>query len=476
MIDVLLINPPESGAFFERMPPLGLAHIAAVLERNDYSVRIVDLEVINEGIERSIEEFQPRIIGISGTTHTRFEAFSIAKTIKTINHDIITIYGGVHATFTALDTLSNVREIDYIVCGEGEFTLVKLIQTLDEGGDISHVPGIYYRKRGEIHENPPAERIRDLDRLPRPAYHLLNMDEYAIKMDFVNVRGISMITSRGCHAKCTFCSASRMFDHTVTFHSGERVVDEIEYLLNNFDFKGVKIFDSTFTINNKHCEDICNEIKRRGLRFPWECEIRVGTVDVEVLEKLRDAGCYYVSFGIESGSQDVLDRMRKGFTIHQAEELLSMCTQLGLKTKVFFSFGHIGESVADVKRTFEFIDRHKGKISTIASGAGVRIYPGTFLEEYARQEGILPADFSWSLPFEDKRSKRILQTACVPLLIQPQLGYHDLENIALQIYRRRFGGWQGLKRGVSKITDMKKWSKLWQLLKIRFLQIFGSRV
>lgn len=474
MIDVLLVNPPEAGAFFERMPPLGLALIAAMLEKHDYSVRIVDMEVADHGIEYWLERYQPRFVGISGTTHTRFESFEIAKNVKAMSKDIITIYGGVHATFTARDTLAHVGAVDYVVRGEGENTMVKLVNVLTAGLDISLVPGVTYRKDGEIVENNSAERIHDLDNLPMPAYHLLDMERYALKMDFTNARGISMITARGCSAKCTFCSASRMFDHRVTCHSGKRVVDEIEQLFNTYHFNGVKIFDSTFTIGQKHVSDICNEIHRRGLSFPWECEIRVGTVDSQALQNLKDAGCYYVSFGIESASQRVLDRMRKGFTVNQAEDLLRMCSDVGLKTKVFFSFGHIDESVSDIEATFSFIDRHRDRMATIASGAGVRIYPGTYLEEYARSNNLLLPDFSWSLPYEDQRLRRILQTPCVPLLIQPQLGYHELEDVVLRIYRRRFSGWQGFRRGLGKLTGKNKWSKLLQLLKIRFLRVFGS--
>ncbi len=478
MIDVLLVNPREKGGFFEKMPPLGLAYIAACLEKNDFSVRIVDFELDKNSLTHWLRRYQPRFLGISGTTHTRFESFSLAQKAKKFNTEIITVYGGVHATFTALDTLQNVRAIDYVVRGEGEHTMVRLVDALMRNQPAERVLGIAYRDGDNICETKSAERIEDLDSLPRPAYHLLDMTQYALNMEFVQRKGISTITSRGCNARCTFCSASRMFDYKVTTHSAARVLNEVEYLFEEYGFQGLKIFDSTLTTQREHVSSLCNEITRRKLDFPWECEIRVGTVDLELLRRMKDAGCYYVSFGIESASHNVLNVMRKGFTVEQAEELLNMCSAIGMKTKVFFSYGHIGETMDDVAKTFDFVNRHQDKMTTIASGAGVRIYPGTYLEEYAHTYGLLPKGFQWSKPYSEPRLAGILQASDVPVLTQPQLGFRELEDIALKIYGKRFGGWQGFKRGMSKVTDIQKWKKLMQLAKIRLKRThltYGSK-
>jgi len=477
MIDVLLVNPGEKGAFFEAMPPLGLAYIAANLEKHGYSVKILDFEVEEKGLSYWLSKWQPKYVGISGTSHTRFESFRLASEIKKFNREIVVIYGGVHATFTAFDTLTHIKDMDYVVRGEGEQILVELIDALNNKKNLDGVRGISYRTDEGIKENPAAPRVEPLDSLPRPAYHLLDMKRYSLDMEFVHKKGISLITSRGCLAKCSFCSASRMFNHQLTVHSAGRILDEIDFLFDNYGFKGVKIFDSTLTMRRNHIEELCDEILRRKRSFPWECEIRVGTVDRAILEKMKEAGCYYVNFGVESGSQRVLNLMRKGFTVEQAEELLNLCFDVGLKTKVFFSFGHIGENMEDVRKTFRFIDKYSDKITTVASGAGVRIYPGTYLEEYARKNGLLPEDFSWSMPFTEKRARRILQSESIPLLLQPQLGFPELEDIALEIYRRRFKGWKGLGRGLRKILDREKWGKLFQLLKIKLERIFtgGSK-
>jgi anaerobic magnesium-protoporphyrin IX monomethyl ester cyclase len=475
MIDILFVNPREVGAFFERMPPLGLAYIAAALELEDYSVKIVDFEVDEHSLTHWLEKYQPKFLGISGTSHTRFESFRLAAEAKVFSPEIITIYGGVHATFTAENTLRRIDEVDYVVCGEGEATTVALLAEVSERREPNTVPGISYRRGDSIVQTPPAKRIIPLDSLARPAYHLLDMDQYSLAMESLGVTGISLLTSRGCFAKCSFCSASRMFGHHVTTHCAARVLDEICFLQGKYGYGGIKIFDSTFTMKKKHVHEFCDEIMRRGLDFPWECEIRVGTVDREMLEKMREAGCYYVSFGIESASQRVLDAMRKGITVEQSVEVLDLCVDVGLRTKVFFSFGHIGETMDDVESTFGFVDRHAGKISTLASGAGVRIYPGTYLEEYACKNNLLPEGFEWSLPYDEPRLARILQTRSVPVLVQPQLGYDELEKIALQIYSRKFKGWQGFKYGFRKVTDPQKLKKLSHIARIKLKHILSKK-
>ncbi|MGB7054580.1 MAG: radical SAM protein [bacterium] len=473
MIDILFVNPKEAGAFFERMPPLGLAYIAANLEKNGYSVRIVDFEVEEQTLTHWLELYHPRVLGISGTSHTRFESFRLATEAKAFNPEIITIYGGVHATFTADNTLQHIAEMDYVVCGEGEDATVALLGKLSERKEPKGVRGICYRKGDNLVHTKPVERIMPLDKLTRPAYHLLNMDQYSLDMAFLGLSGISLLTSRGCFAKCSFCSASRMFGHKVTTHSAPRMLDEICFLFDKYMYRGVKIFDSTFTVKKQHVYEFCDEILSRRLDFPWECEIRIGTVDRRMLERMREAGCYYVSFGVESGSQRVLDAMRKGITIQQAVEVLDLCADAGLRTKVFFSFGHIGETIDDVEKTFRFIDQHAGKISTLASGAGVRIYPGTYLEEYARKNNLLPDGFEWSQPYDEPRLEGILQTRWIPVLVQPQLGYDELERIAVQIYSRKFKGWQGFKYGIRKITDRQKLKKLSHIARIKMKNVLS---
>ncbi|MEO0205966.1 MAG: radical SAM protein [candidate division WOR-3 bacterium] len=466
MIDILLVNPAEKGGSFEKMPPLGLASLASFLEENGISVKIVDLEVEKKPLEHWLSLYQPKFLGISGTTHTRFESFKLARQAKTFNKEIVTIYGGINATFTANETLRNIPEIDFVVRGEGEEILLELLKTFNSDQKFEKIRGLSFRMDDTIVDNPPGSRLH-LDSLPPPAYHLLEMKKYEMKMEFVKKRGISALTSRGCLYRCSFCSASRMFNNLLTVRSARNVVDEIEKLLKQYHFQAVKFFDSALTLDRDHIETLCDEIIARNMDFPWECEVRVGTADETLLEKMRKAGCYYIDIGIESASQKVLDLMRKGITVEQVQKLLDMSHQLGFKIKAFFSFGHISETMADVEKTFEFIEKNREIITTVASGAGIRIYPGTYLENYARKNSLLPPDFQWSKPYEEPRNESIMQAKDIPILIQSELGYEELEAIALRIYSNRFGGWEGFKRGIAKITNPEKIKKLSQLLKLK---------
>ncbi len=474
MIDILLVNPREHHGFFEKMPPLGLASLAAVLESGSTSVAIADLEIEHGSLEDWLRRVQPRFLGISGTTHTRFESYDIARRAKRHNPEIVTIYGGVHASFTGRETLATVPEIDYVIRGEAERSLPALIAAHQSGANLQLIPGLAYRGDGGISENKRPLRM-DLESLPQPAYHFLNMKKYSLKMEFVKKRGISLLTSRGCLARCSFCSASRMFDHLVTTRTAATTVDMIEFLFKEYGYSGIKVFDSTFTIDRDHVAAVCDEIIRRGLRFPWECEVRIGTVDRPLLETMKNAGCYYVDIGVESGSQKVLNLMRKGITVEEAEETIRICHETGLKIKAFFSIGHIGENLDDVEKTFAFIEKLRPMISTIACGAGVRIYPGTYLENYCLTNKLLPPDFSWTAPYEDEWLANIFQTTTVPVLLQPQLGKRELENIALRIYKQRFQGWAGFKKGLKKLADPAKIRKIPTILKLQIRDRFEPR-
>ncbi|KPJ59502.1 MAG: hypothetical protein AMJ46_10805 [Latescibacteria bacterium DG_63] len=457
--DLLLINPRDKETGFRDIPPLGTLWIAAVLERERFKVRVVDLTVDKVDYMKLLQDENPPLVGIGGTSHSRFEAFGIAADIKKVNPNVKIVYGGVHATFTAEDTLRHIADIDFVIRGEGEQTLLELMKALSEAPDVSKILGISYRRDGKIFHNPNRRFLPDLDELPLPARHLANMNAYDMKLDHVKEKGTAIITSRGCPYNCNFCSASAMFGHTIRTRSASKVLDEIESLLVGYKLQGIKIFDSTFTAVRGHAEEICQEILDRGLKFPWECEVRVDTIDEELLSLMKTAGCYYVNIGIESASQRVLNSMNKRITVEMAQNALGLCYRLGILTKVFFSFGHIGEDLEDVDKTFKFIELNKKKITTLAWGAGVRIYPGTPLERYARENGYLPRDFSWPLPYEDKRWELMGQSPFVPILTTKSLTVDDLIGIRHRIVKEKLRGWKGLRKGFVSLFQPEQWKK-----------------
>jgi len=438
MADVLLIHPAERTRAFGSMPPLGMGWIAAWLDSGGIDTALVDLQVRAESVADLIAAHRPRIVGIGGTTHTRHQSFAIARAVKTCDERIAVLYGGPHATFTAEDTLTRVPEIDIIVRGEGEISTRSAVEQLLHGqNSLDGIPGLSYRVGREIRHTGAPERVRDLDILPPPMRNPEDMPGYDLKMDFLGVAGTSVMTSRGCPVACSFCSASAMFGSLVTRRSASHVVDEIEVLLKEYDCVGIKIFDSTFTLRRDHVEAICAEIGRRKLDFPWECEIRVGTVDRDLLQTMRRAGCYYVDVGIESASERVLAGIGKKIRLPDAVDTLKWCRELGIRTKVFFTFGHIGETMAEAECTIAFMKRNRRLISLPSPGLGIRIYPGTRVERYAREIGFLDEDFSWVDDYCDPEAEAVGRESDVPILIQPLFGWQQLKRTG----RKLMGYW-----------------------------------
>lgn len=430
MSEILFIHPGEKARAFGGMPPLGMLWIASYLESMNLRVELVDSQVENRDLTAILDEHKPLVAGIGGTTHTRYESFRIAREIRKYSRDTFILYGGPHATFTAEDTLQNVPEIDMVVRGEGELSSHRVIErVLESRSDFHDIGGISYRDNGGFRHNPAADRVDPLDILPSPGRDPGEAVKYDLKMDFLGIPGSSVITSRGCPVNCSFCSASAMYGSRLTLRSAESVVDEIERLLKDFGYEGIKIFDSTFTLNRAHVESICEEITRRKLDFPWECETRVGTVNRDLLRMMKDAGCYYVDFGIESASPHVLKKMNKGITIEDAVDLLKWTKELGIRTKVFFTFGHIGETIRDARMTVEFMDRYREYFSRVSPGLGIRIYPGTLVEEYAHSIGCLDKSFSWANPFHEAEAESIGREPHVPILVQPQMGWNELRQV-----------------------------------------------
>ncbi|MDI6792744.1 MAG: radical SAM protein [bacterium] len=432
MIDILCVNPKNEFIVVGcgTMPPVGLLCLAAILEREGYAVKVVDLDCENIDIKGLIEEQQPKIVCITGTTPTRFQSFELAHICKTVDSSIVTGYGGPHATFTAEEILADVPDMDVIVRNEGDQTVVDLAKAvIDRRMRLDDVLGISYRKGSNIQHNHNRPRIQDLDLLPFPARHLVKMSNYDLKMDFLDVPGTYIMTSRGCPMKCSFCSAKMIWGSQYTKRSAKNVADEIEMLFNKYNVAGIKIFDSTLTIDRGHVESLCDEFMRRGFDFPWECEIRVNTMDRSLLEKMKKAGCYYVDFGVESASPKVLKLMRKGITLEQVENVLNWTSELGIYTKVFFTYGHIGETWEDVQMTKRFIKEHQEKISLVGGGVGIQIYPGTLVEQYAREKGYLPPDFSWTKPYYNEENEFLSSPPNTPLLCQPQMGFPEFRRL-----------------------------------------------
>ncbi len=434
-IDVLLAYPAETAMLHSSMIPLGIASIAAVLENNGFRVEVIDFNYYKGSFHHDLLTWLPGIVGIGGTTPTRKGSFDIARNVKRFLPHVPVVYGGVHATFAAKDTLMNVPEIDYILKGEGEFTFLDLSRKFvrEDKITIETIPGLCYRSDNVIIENKP-ERIKDLSVLPLPARHLFDND-YRIKLDFSNVDAEMIITARGCPITCTFCSASRMFPGGVTLQPVNSIKKEIDYLLKQKDIKGLKIFNSTFTADREHVMQFCSMIKPYGLQ--WECEIRVDSVDYELLKTMKDAGCYYVDVGMETTNEVLLSRLNKRITVQQAEQVLEWCKKLDIKTKVFFIFGLLDETFEECLNDVKWLKKNRENIAFFANTFGLRIYPGTILEKQIRDKELIPEDFSWAKFKPPIKNLLLFESQDTIVLFQKQLSLMKIIIIGLLLYFQR---------------------------------------
>lgn len=357
--------------------PLGLAYIAAFIEKKGYEVCILDVSAeghhntIEEGnfvsyglsddeIRKRILEFCPDIVGVSCIFSSQYEnAKRLLEIIKSIEPSITTVMGGSHPTYTIKETLDD-KNIDFIVIGEGELTMTKLLQTLNDNGDITKINGIAFREEGRVFINRNIEYIADLDQLPFSARHLLNMELY-FKINLPQSpypkgkRVAQILTSRGCPAKCIFCTTTNFWGNRYRGRSAKSVVEEIEMLNEKYGVDEIQFTDDNLTLNKNRATQIIVGIKHLGLSWCVPQGVAVWALDEELLERMRESGCYQLTFAIESGNQHVLDHIvKKPLKLHRVSPLVKKAQSLGIKVHGFFVCGLPGETIEQMHQTYDF--------------------------------------------------------------------------------------------------------------------------
>lgn len=332
-------------------PPLGICYVASAFEQAGAEVKIIDYIISRytpEKLERELAEFQPQVLGSTSVTMNFTAAADIVRTAKKTDPSLITLMGGPHVSFDVINTLEAYPEIDLLVIGEGEKTIAELMNHFRGQGNRGDIPGIAYRENGNIIQTGKRELINDLNTLPLPARHLLPMSRYQA-LGFP----VSMITGRGCPYSCIFCQGRKMVGSKARSRKASLVVDEIEQIMS-YGFIRINIADDLFTSDRDKVHDVCEEIRRRKLSLTWTAFSRVNTVDKETLRLMRETGCDCISFGIESGNQEMLKRIRKGITLDQARKAVALCKEAGILAHASFMVGLPGETPQTLKDTSEF--------------------------------------------------------------------------------------------------------------------------
>jgi anaerobic magnesium-protoporphyrin IX monomethyl ester cyclase len=380
MQKITLVNPPQFTHYPQ--PPLGLALIAAILEKAGYPVTLLDANALGiqpEAIPAMASGAD--VIGVTAMTPTISTALKTVRELRRVMPGVKIILGGAHATMLTPETMASAPEIDIIVRGEGDETIIELLQALEDNRPLDSVAGISYRSEGKIVHTNRTFAV-DMDALPYPAYHLLPRDKYrphpphGMYLPFA-----AMVTSRGCPYHCAYCSKP-VFGTRFRAQGPARVVDEMAYLKDRFGVKEIAFYDDSFTLDKKRVHGISERIMSSGLKIAWTCETRVNLVDRELLRHMKQAGCYAVSYGIESASPEIIKTLHKDTTIEQVEEAVRYSREAGLQVVGYFMLGSPGETPETIRGTINFAKKLK---VAFAQFSVTTPFPGTELYDIYMQ-------------------------------------------------------------------------------------------
>jgi anaerobic magnesium-protoporphyrin IX monomethyl ester cyclase len=389
---VLLVNPPQKTRYPQ--PSLGLASLAAVLESSGHNVKILDMPALklSELSAETILQEKPDIIGITAMTPTLNAALAVAKKVKETSNNTLVALGGPHATVLPEETLEKAYDLDFVIRGEGEQTFADLVNHLQGNKTgLEKVSGLTYRKEECVRSNDYRSLIADLDTLPFPAFHLLPLDKYRIHPPFGRRKPIlPIITSRGCPYRCLFCSKS-VFGKKYRVNSPNYVISEIQSLIERFGVREIKFYDDSFTLNRKRVLEICRLLKENKIDIQWTCETRVNLVDRDLLAVMKEAGCYMIEYGVESGVQDILNTLKKDVTVNQVHDSFKLTHDAGIETVAYFMIGSPGESVRTIEETISFSKKLDPDFAQFSIATP---FPGTELYELALESGQVPN--SWN--------------------------------------------------------------------------------
>lgn len=389
----LILTPTRPG---ERRkftaPPLGILCLGSYLKEIGHDVTLIDADVEGytlENLAKKIVSENADLIGITVMTSFAANVLNICKKIKKMNPDSKIVLGGVHVTASGSEMMEYSPYVDYLVVGEGEYTTMELLNALANKSDLKNIRGLIYRDtNGQIIKNEPRPPIPDIDSLPMPMLDLienLNFKNYnAIHAGGKKI--VNILGSRGCPFNCTFCGAYLVHGRRVRYRSPKKIVDEIEYNQKKFGIDYVAFKDSTFTLNHQWVKEICDEIIKRGLKMGFCVNARVDTVNEEILKILKKAGCETIGFGIESGSQRILDKLKKGTTLEQIKKAVDLVSEMDFFTTSSFMFGNPSETKEDVKKTYELAK--SSKLMTVGF-CPLTAFPGTEIYVDALKDGTL---------------------------------------------------------------------------------------
>ncbi|MFC1511028.1 B12-binding domain-containing radical SAM protein [Candidatus Margulisiibacteriota bacterium] len=423
---ILLIRPPVKYVKGSARPasslPVGLLYIAAVLEEHKYDVEIYDAQInidqpiISDSkdnmhmgdsweiVEEEIRKRSPELVGISGNFTAQMEnVIRTAEIIKKVNNNIITIVGGNHPTVRPDDFFLKTKAVDLVCLGEAEYTMLAIADALGNRRDFKAISGTAVWDGGSVKINPRRPYIQDLDALPWPAYHLVNLEDYFLltKKGYIgrptwrypgSERAVSVTTSRGCPFNCIFCSIHLHMGRKWRQHSAEYVLRHLEYLVDKYQINHIHFEDDNLTLNLDRFKKLLDGIIHKKLKITWDTPngVRADKITEEILKSCKQSGCVYLVFGVESGNQEVLDKIiNKRLDLHKVIEVAKWCKQISLDVMSFFVIGFPGETKENMQETVDFALWLQRKYDVNPGLFIATPLPGTELEAICREQGLV---------------------------------------------------------------------------------------
>ncbi len=431
---LVLINPPfikyvgikESGG---HSMPLSLLYVASYLRQQipDLKQTVLDAEAEQlsyEEIEERLKKEKPDAICFTCPTPAMNQVLKIAEMTKKINPNCIVLAGGMHPTAFPRET-AELSNVDFAILGEGELTICELIQALRQNrSDFRTIEGISFKDpNGKIVVTKMRDLIADLDILPFPARDLVNLELYhsaPTKKVSSEANSMAIMTSRGCVYDCIYCISKSIWRRRIRYRSAKKVADELEECVKKFGAHEFNFYDDLFIINEERVRSVCEEILKRKLDISWVCFGKANTVkNLELLKLMKQAGCKKVSMGLESGSQMILDNVRKQATLDDARRAVQLIKKSGMEAHASFMFGNLGETEETMQQTIRFAKELNLDNATFFIASP---YPGTDLYYIAKERGFIKPDVKWEdfAPLHDQPPILVQDTLPYSLLIKYQ--------------------------------------------------------
>lgn len=388
---ILLVNPritydnPYTAIGF-RLPPLNLLYVASILKKAEVEVEVWD-EVITPFEQCNIKKYD--LIGITSDTPRFNRALAIARACKGAGKKVV--IGGIHVTSDDINTIKT-GYVDYVIRNEAELILEEFINRLKHGEEPEGVKGVtwIFNKTGEIHVEDPAPLPLNLDSFPLPDRDIINMDDY--KVTKIKDRPItSVFTSRGCPYNCDFCITPKLGMRKWRRRDPVKVIDEVELVVNKYGFGAIAFLDDNFGGSKDHVEAICNEIIKRKLDIYWYCQMRTDIIadNEDLVELMKEAGCFWVFLGLESGSNDILRGIRKKNNVDKGKRAIELLKKYKIRSLASFTIGHINETKKDIERTIKYSIELE---PTSSQFCVVTPYPGSSIYEQYKNRIV---SFNW---------------------------------------------------------------------------------